>query len=430
MKLPLVSIIGRPNVGKSTLFNRLIRQKKSIVDEKAGVTRDRIYGEVEWQNHRFTLADTGGLLLQDKERLVQKIRKQVQVAVEDSELILLVVDGKEGLHPLDEEISRLLRKSGKPILLLVNKMDNPQKEELVLDFCRLGIAEVIPISAAHGLNVGKALDKILSRVPKVKKGIRPAPCKIMIVGHPNVGKSTLINTLLNEERVVVDERPGTTRDIVEIPFTWGGEDFFLLDSAGIRRESKIKESLEKVSVKKTRNRVREANIVLFLLDAAQGITREDLSISSLLIEEAKGIVVLLNKSDLIEPEREGEYLKAAREALPFFTFVPFISTSGKKGKNLDIALAEAKRVFDYQNTWLKKEELQDAFRALKTKRPPRRDTKLHSFTQVSISPIVFLLTTNNPKAINAPYVRYIRNFLQGKFALQGVPLKIKIRHRK
>jgi len=419
-------------VGKSTLFNRLIRQKKSIVDEKAGVTRDRLYGEVHWQKHRFTLADTGGLLPQNKDKLVQEIKRQVNLAVEEAELILLVVDGKEGLHPLDEEISQLLRKSGKSILLLVNKIDGLSKEELIFDFYRLGFSEAIPLSAAHGLNVGKLLDKITQNIPApgTKPEDLPRPCKIMVAGHPNVGKSTLINTLLKEERVLVDEKPGTTRDIVEIPFRWKGEDFILLDSAGIRRESKIKESLEKVSVKKTKNRVREADIVLLLLDLAWGITREDLSIGSLLMEEARGIVVLLNKCDLIEPLQEGEYLRAARKALLFFNFAPFVLTSGLTGKHLNSAFKAVKTVFNYQNSWMNKEELQEAFRALKIRRPPRRDTKLYSLTQVSTSPVVFSLITNNPKGITAPYLRYIKKYLHSKFVLEGIPLKIKVTTKK
>ncbi|MBU1630951.1 MAG: ribosome biogenesis GTPase Der, partial [Candidatus Omnitrophica bacterium] len=295
--LPKVAIVGRPNVGKSTLFNRLTKSRASIVDAKPGVTRDRLYGEVYWGKTIFELIDTGGIIPDDTQTLTQEIKKQVAYSIKEADLMLFLVDGEEGLHNWDEEICQLLRKTGKPIILVVNKIEGNKREALSGEFYKMGFSDTISISAIHGLNINELMEKISAKIPKgeIKKGQKPF--SVMIVGHPNVGKSTLINKLFGSQRVIVHDVPGTTRDIVEIPFSLGEDKFMLLDTSGIRREGRIREGLEKVAVKKTKKAIADSDMVFFLLDMSMGIIREDLSIGSFLEEHAKAVIILLNKSD-------------------------------------------------------------------------------------------------------------------------------------
>ncbi|HIE43901.1 MAG TPA: ribosome biogenesis GTPase Der [Candidatus Omnitrophica bacterium] len=430
MSLPKVAIIGRPNVGKSTLFNRLIRKRLSIVDSKPGVTRDRLYGKVRWGDADFLLIDTGGLVPTSRERLLQQIRKQVELSIEKADAILFVVDGKEGVHYLDEEISHYLRKSGKFIILVVNKVDITPRQWNYLEFYRLGFSEIVSISATHGLNINELLEKTLHILPKARKEKIPEPPRIMIAGHPNVGKSTLINRILGEERVIVNEKPGTTRDIIEVPFFYQGEQFILLDTAGIRREGRIKEPLEKVSVKKTKRAIGEADLVLFLLDITVGVIREDLSIASLLEESGKPIIILLNKCDLLREEERALYMKAARDSLHFLYFVPFLFISALTGKNLDEVFKKVKDIIESSRHRLTTEQLDEALKELKSRRGTKRGTIIYSLQQVSSSPNVFVITTNNPKGITQNYQRFIRNYLYEKFLFEGIPLKIKVKGTK
>jgi GTP-binding protein len=426
MSFPQIIIIGRPNVGKSTLFNRLARKKFSIVDSKPGVTRDRLHKEVSWGNSTFELIDTGGLLPSDKETIPQHIKKQVFSSIEDSDLILFAVDGKEGLHPLDEEITQLLRKTGKKIILVVNKIDNHKEEADSAEFYRLGFKNVLPVSATHGLNINELLDTIVKNIPKIRNLQSAIRNRIMIAGHPNVGKSTLINKLLHQERVIVDEVPGTTRDIVEIPFSFQGENFTLVDTSGIRRESKIKEGLEKVAVKKTKRAIKEADIVLFLLDMSVGIVREDLSIGSFLAENAKAVIVLLNKCDLVNLQEDADaYIDAAGSSLFFLNFAPFIFSSGTTGKNLDVILKKIKKTVSVYQTPITKGELAEALKEIKSKRPPKKGVRIYDLKQDHTNPNNIILRTNNSKGIDQTYLRFIANHLHAKFALEGIPLHIK-----
>jgi GTP-binding protein len=365
--LPKVAVVGRPNVGKSTLFNRLTKSRASIIDSKPGVTRDRLYREVYWGKRTFELIDTGGLIPPGEEKITQEIKKHVSFSIKESDLILFLVDGEEGLHYWDEEICKLLRKTGKPIILVVNKFEGKKRDFTSSEFYKLGFDDTILISALHGLNVNTLMDKILEKIPEGERENKPKPPKLMILGHPNVGKSTIINKLLGSERVIVHDIPGTTRDIVEIPFSFEGEDFLLLDTSGIRRESKIKEGLEKVAVKKTKKAIEESDLVFFLLDLSTlGILREDLSIASFLEENAKMVIVLLNKCDLIEDKNREEYLASARKALAFLDFAPFIFTSGVTGENLDIALKTAKRIIPAYKEPLTRAQLAEALAEMKT----------------------------------------------------------------
>ena len=438
MSLPKVAIVGRPNVGKSTLFNRLTRRKTSIVDSKPGVTRDRLYGEVHWGRETFELIDTGGIIPDATEKLTQEIKKQVSFSIKEAELIIFLVDGEEGLHHWDEEISELLRKTGKPIILVVNKIEGNKRDSLSAEFYRLGFPDTLSISATHGLNINELMDKILVKIPKGEKERAPRPPKLMIIGHPNVGKSTIINKLLGSERVIVHDVPGTTRDIVEIPFSFAGDNFLLIDTSGIRREGRIREGLEKVAVKKTKRAIEEADLIFFLLDLSSlGIIREDLSIASFLEENAKALIVLLNKCDLLpasssshqggEEEQREEYLMAAKKALQFLNFAPFMFTSGITGENLDIALKRAKQILIAYKIPLTKTKLQEALNEIKAKRLPRAGTRIYDLTQDHAHPNTITLRTNNPSGIDKTYLRFISTHLHKKFGLEGIPLIIKIR---
>ncbi len=445
MPLPKVAIVGRPNVGKSTLFNRLTKSRASIIDSKPGVTRDLLYREVYWGKKTFELIDTGGLIPPGEEKITQEIKKHVSLSIQESELILFLVDGEEGLHHWDEEICKLLRKTGKPIILVVNKFEGKKRDFTSSEFYKLGFEDTILISALHGLNITELMDKISEKIPKGERENTPKPPKLMIVGHPNVGKSTIINKLLGSERVIVHDVPGTTRDIVEIPFSFEGEDFLLLDTSGIRRESKIKEGLEKVAVKKTKRAIEASDLIFFLLDlSSEGIVREDLSIASFLEENAKMVVVLLNKCDLIparqparfaaggsssegEDKQREEYLMSARKALAFLNFAPFIFTSGVTGENLDTALKTAKRIIPTYKIPLTRTQLQEALAEIKLKRLPKHGTRIYDLTQDHAHSNNIILRTNNPSGIDKTYLRFITHHLHKKFGLEGMPLIIKIR---
>jgi len=439
--LPKVAIIGRPNVGKSTLFNRLTKSRGSIIDSKPGVTRDRLYREVHWGKKTFELIDTGGLIPDTTEKITQEIKKQISFSIKEADLVLFLVDGEEGLHHWDEEICKLLRKTGKPIILVVNKFEGKKRDFTSSEFYKLNFADTILISALHGLNIHELMDKISEKIPdENRKPITDNRYRIMIVGHPNVGKSTFINKLLGSERVIVHEVPGTTRDIVEIPFSFEDENFLLLDTSGIRRESKIKEGLEKVAVKKTKRAIEQADLVFFLLDlSALGILREDLSIASFLEENAKMVIVLLNKCDLIEDKKREEYSASARKALSFLGFAPFIFTSGITGENLDIALKTAKRIIPTYKIPLTRTQLAEALTEIKLKRLPKHGTRIYDLTQDHDHPNIIILRTNNPSGIDKTYLRFVSHHLHKKFApnqnkfgsgysLEGMPLIIKIRN--
>jgi GTP-binding protein len=453
--LPKVAIVGRPNVGKSTLFNRLTKSRASIIDPTPGVTRDRLYGEVYWGKTIFELIDTGGLIPPDEKKLTQEIKKQVAYSIKESDLVLFLVDGEEGLHSWDEEICQFLRRTGKPIILVVNKIEGNKRDALSGEFYKMGFSDTISISAIHGLNINELMEKILAKIPKGEIKREPKPLSIMIVGHPNVGKSTLINKLFGSQRVIVHDVPGTTRDIVEIPFSFEGEKFLLLDTSGIRREGKIKEGLEKVAVKKTKRAISESDIIFFLLDMSMGIVREDLSIGSFLEENAKAVIILLNKSDLIPaplrpppqiksktkkmfhhggplPEsaenKKEDYLDAVKRQFNFLDFAPFIFTSGLTGENLDSALRKAKEIIlEYQKP-ITRTQLADALAEIKAKRLPRQGTRIYDLTQDHLHQNNIILRTNNPSGIDKTYLRFITHHIHEKFGLEGIPLIIKVRN--
>jgi len=424
-RLPTVIIVGRPNVGKSTLFNRLTKKRKAIVDETPGVTRDVLCGEVEWRGKVFELLDSGGLDFYTQNGLTKKVREEVLQFLNSSDLAIFMVDAKEGLNPLDEEIAQIIRKSKIPYILVANKMDTSQAKDNLFEFYKMGMGEPIPISSLHSLNLGVLLDKIWEEIPEVKYGKTPKRIKISFIGVPNTGKSTLTNTILGEERVLVDDRPGTTRDTVEIPFSWKGKNFLLLDTAGIRRRSRVKEDLDWVSVKRAEWGIENADVVCFLLDLSRPVIREDLSLARKIEQKAKNLMVLLNKADLIPEEKREEYLEIYRRRFFFLGFAPFLFISGKTGENVEEIFEKALDIYQRANQGISSTKLREILDSAMKTRPPRHDIKIYSLEVCNNYPKIFCLKTNNPKGIRQEFLKFIKKKLWENFSLEGINIKIK-----
>jgi len=349
----LVAIVGRPNVGKSSLFNRLIGKRIAIVAPWPGVTRDRIYADTSWGGRRFSIIDTGGLDIDEEDALISRVREQIMLAVEEADLLLFVVDAKEGLTATDFEIAQLLREKarGKPVVLVANKCDGVRREE-VFSFYELGFEEIVPVSAIHGLNINTLLDKIVEKLPPEEGEVKEEVLKIAFVGRPNVGKSSLVNALLGEERMIVHEMPGTTRDAVDISFEWDGQKILLIDTAGVRRKSRIRRKLEQFSVAKAISTIRRTNIALLVIDAVEGPTLQDCKIAHLIEKEGKGCIILVNKWDLILERTRGskeetliqDYMRLLRLRISFMDYAPIIFVSALTGQRVDEIMRMVKQV--------------------------------------------------------------------------------------
>ena len=437
MSTPFVALIGRPNVGKSTLFNRLVGSRKAIEEKVPGVTRDRLYGRTSWLNRDFFVVDTGGLTLSAKEEMEIMVRRQVQLAMEEATVIVFLVDGRQGLTSMDEEIAGLLRRQGKPVILTVNKIESAVPN--VADFYRLGLGEPLPISAAHGLNIGDLLDKIISFFPPVTdvEQEEERAIKIAVVGRPNVGKSSFVNALLGEERVIVNRKPGTTRDAVDTLLEREGKKYILVDTAGIRKKSRVLENVEYYSVIRALKAIDSADIALLLLEAQEGVTEQDKKIAGYILESGKAMVIALNKWDLLKQvRREGrvlEIVKNARDNLKFVSFAPLVFTSLYEPRRLKKLFALFQIV--YENycrripTPLLNRLLADAqgvnpLPALKGKK-----AKIYYWTQSAAKPPTFVLFANNSSLIHFSYLRYLENRLREAFDFQGTPIKLLVRSR-
>ena len=346
MSKPVVAVIGRPNVGKSTFFNRIVGKRISIVEDTPGVTRDRIYAEAEWNGIHFGLIDTGGIEPDSKDVILSQMREQAQIAMDMADVILFIVDGKEGITSADEEVANMLRRKGREIVLLVNKIDNPRKiPDTFYDFYSLGVGEPIPVSAANMLNLGDVLDKIVSSFPE-GAGEEDESTKVAVIGKPNVGKSSLINRLLAEKRVIVSDIAGTTRDSIDTPFTWEGEDYTLIDTAGIRRQNKINENIEKYSVIRAVAAIERSDVCLLVIDATEGITEQDKRIAGVAHEAGKGVIIVVNKWDLLKKETNTmkEYRETIEAELPFLSYAPTLFISVLTGQRVQEVMKTVKTV--------------------------------------------------------------------------------------
>ena len=434
---PLVAVVGRPNVGKSTLFNRLVGRRVAIVEDTPGVTRDRIYGDAEWLQYSFTLIDTGGIEPASLDKIAIQMRRQAELAIETADVILFLVDGREGMTAADMEVASMLRRSKKPVVLGVNKVDAQKFEDSAYEFYSLGLGDPITISAAQGLGLGDLLDAIVKDFPAAVDGEEQKRINIAVAGKPNVGKSSLINALLGEERTIVSDIPGTTRDSIDTPFEHHGRFYTLVDTAGIRRKRSIEdESIERYSVIRSLAAVRRADVVLIVCDASQGLSEQDVRIAGYAHEEGKPSVLLVNKWDLVEKDTHTieKFKKDLLVDLAFMSYVPMLFLSAKTGQRINRVLDLADSVYEQSCRRIPTGTLNDIVgEAVMVNEPPSdkgRRLKIYYATQAAIQPPTFIVFVNDETLVHFSYQRYLENYLRKSFGLEGTPLRLFFRSRK
>ena len=436
MSKPLVAIVGRPNVGKSTLFNKLIGRRLSIVEDTPGVTRDRIYADAEWLSYSFTLIDTGGIEPESEDIIAVQMRRQAELAVETADVILFLVDGREGMTAADEEVAAMLRKSKKPVVLAVNKLDAPKFNDAVYEFYALGLGDPVIISAGQGLGLGDMLDEVCAHFPQIIEEEGEHPLGIAVVGKPNVGKSSLVNAILGEDRCIVSDIPGTTRDAVDTLFSVDGEDYILVDTAGIRRKRAVEDAtIERYSVIRSLAAVRRADVVLIVVDAEQGLSEQDVKIAGYVHEEGKPSVLVVNKWDLIEKDTNtmNKFKKDMQVDLAFMDYVPFLFISAKTGQRVNKILAQAKESYAQSTRRITTGTLNDVVNeAVSMTEPPAmsgKRLKIYYATEVSVQPPTFVIFVNDETLVHFSYKRYMENYFRKTFGFQGTPIKIVFRNR-
>lgn len=430
---PILAIVGRPNVGKSTLFNRIAGKRLAIVEDVPGVTRDRNYADVDWEGRPFTLVDTGGFLPEPDNELLGRVRDQALLAVQEAEVILLVVDGMSGLTNGDQEIAGLLRKSGKAVFLAVNKLDSARREEegFFTDFYRLGLKEVFPVSAEHGRGIADFMERVVENFPPREEYAREHEeiCRVAIVGRPNVGKSTLVNRLLGEERFVVSEVPGTTTDSHEARLEYAGRSLVLVDTAGLRRKRSIAQKVEQFSVMRSLSAIDRAQVVVLVLDATELAVEQDARIAGIALEKGKAIVVFINKWDLVAgTAREAEFRNELKIQMPFLNWAPVVLGSAKTGKHILQIVERAGEVHEHRRTRLPTPLLNDFLERIIDEHPAPlapggNPVRMFYIAQVAMGPPTFAITCNRPEAVTNDYKRFIVNRMRDAFGLR-VPIVI------
>jgi GTP-binding protein len=436
MSLPIVTIVGRPNVGKSTLFNRIIGRRQAIVDDKPGVTRDRNFSEADWCGQNFLFVDTGGYLPKSRDVIDNAVKEQVEIAIEESDLIVFLVDSKTGITTIDEELSRILKSADRDVILAVNKIDSAGDEYEVGQFYKLGLGEPQPVSAMIGRKTGDFLDLVIEKLAK-----RPIidedheAIKLAVIGKENVGKSSFVNTILNKERQIVTEIPGTTRDSIDAPFLYQKQDYLIIDTAGLKKKTKIKENILFYSNLRTYRSIERCDVVIYLIDAENGMTKQDVQILMQAANERKGIVCVFNKWDLIKKDNH-TMDKKKRDIVEKFgdlRFIPLIFTSVKEKQRLYKALDLATQVYNERRRRISTSELNNYFGPILAKTPPPatkgKEVKIKYLTQVKSNPPVFVFYCNHPKLIVDHYKRFIENRLREKFGFIGVPLTLSFRDK-
>ena len=430
----MVAVVGRPNVGKSTFFNRVIGGRVAIVDERPGVTRDRNFSKADWAGHHFYVVDTGGVIEGSDEPLDRAIREQAYAAVAEAHVILFLVDGKAGVHPLDERLAEILRKSGPPVLLVVNKMDNLPRDQSHLDLWSLGMGEPIPVSALSGKGSGDLLDAVVASLPEQEDvDEEEGVIRVAVVGKPNVGKSSFVNRLFGEDRVVVSEVPGTTRDPVDSLLQYHGKNLVFVDTAGLRRQSKIKDSLEYYSALRTAKVVREADVCLVLVDATEPIHVQDLKVVEQAWEAGAGVILVANKWDLVEKDNQTapQFEKDLKERAPFLRWIPAVFTSALSGQRVRKCLDVILEVQEERHRRIATADVNEALAGLLRHQPPPhsrgRRVKIRYGTQVSVAPPTFIFFANLPKALPEHYIRYVHNNLRDRWGFVGSPIRVRFR---
>ena len=435
MSKPIVAIIGRQNVGKSTLLNRLAGKPIAIVEDLPGTTRDRIFADVSWQGVEFTIVDTGGLELRPETAVAQGVKEQAEAAVTEADVIIFLVDVTDGVVPSDQEIADMLRQVSKPIVLVANKADNTKLETAAVEFYELGLGEPLAISAYHGRGTAELLDMVTSWLPSPLPVVaEPEIMKVAIVGRPNVGKSMLLNALLGGERVIVDDTPGTTRDAIDTLLDFDGQSVLLIDTAGIRRRGKLGVGVERYSVIRALRAIGRADITLLVLDATELVTAQDMHIAGYIQQAAKGIVLVVNKWDLVVDKSPVEFTRYIRGQLKFMSYAPVLYTSAKFGQGVDKIMPEARQVYHQRlkrlSTAAVNDVVQQAVAAHNLPRIGGKQLKILYTTQPEVNPPTFVFFVNDAKLIHFSYRRYLENKLRQSFDFTGTPLRLIFKTRK
>lgn len=436
MQKPVVAVVGRPNVGKSTLFNKIAGSRISIVEDTPGVTRDRIFADCEWIGHKFTLIDTGGIEPFSKDIIVSQMRRQAQLAMDTADVILLIVDGREGMTSADLEVANMIRKTKTPIVLAVNKIETKELAKNAFEFYNLGLGEPIAISAEQGLNLGDLLDEIVSCFELSEIDLEEDErLKIAVLGKPNAGKSTLVNKLLGEERVIVSNIPGTTRDAIDSSFKYYGEEYVIIDTAGLRRKSKVYDDIERYSIVRAISAVERADVCLILIDAETGITEQDAKIAGISHNRGKASIIVVNKWDAIEKNNNSQknFEKEIRKTLSFMEYAPILFISALEGKRINTIMETVLIVANEHSKRITTGMLNDVIsEAVLMNQPPTdkgRRLKIYYITQASIKPPTFVLFVNDKSIMHFSYVRYLENQIRNAFGFVGTPIIFIIRER-
>ncbi|HEY8417964.1 MAG TPA: ribosome biogenesis GTPase Der [Limnochordales bacterium] len=439
-RLPVVALVGRPNVGKSALFNRLVGGRIAIVEDEPGVTRDRLYGQCRWRGRAFTVVDTGGIDPHATEDLAAQSRRHAELAVQEADVVVLLVDGQAGLHPLDQEVAQLLRRYGKPVLVAVNKIDAPTAPEAAAaayEFYALGLGDPIPVSALHGRNTGELLDRILEllpETPQTSEGMEPI--RVAVVGRPNVGKSSLVNAIVGEERCIVSPIPGTTRDVVDIQIERNGTPFILLDTAGMRRRSRVDTPVERFSVLRARRAIERCDVAVAVLDASEELAEQDKRIVGLAHEAGKGLVLVANKWDLVEKTAHTMQMYEARyrQELSFADYAPIVFVSALTGRRVHEVLDLVETAANNASLRVRTGQLNEVLQEATTLRPPPADKgvqpKIYYGVQAGVKPPLFVLFCHHADHLHFSYLRYLENRLREAFGFVGTPIRFRLRERR
>ncbi|RBP68326.1 GTP-binding protein [Alkalibaculum bacchi] len=436
MQKPIVAVVGRPNVGKSTLFNKVAGSRISIVEDTPGVTRDRIFADCEWLGHKFTMIDTGGIEPFSKDIILSQMRRQAQIAIDMADVILLLVDGREGMTAADLEVANMIRKTSTPIILVVNKIETKELDRNSFEFYNLGLGDPISISAEQGLGIGDLLDKVVESFERSEVDFEEDErLKIAVLGKPNAGKSTLVNRLLGEDRVIVSNVPGTTRDAIDSSFKYYGEEYVLIDTAGLRRKNKIYDEIERYSILRAVTAVERADVCLILIDAEYGITEQDAKIAGIAHNRGKASIIVVNKWDKIEKDNHTtkSFEKDIRETLSFMSYAPILYISALEGQRvnkimetvLQVASEHAKRI----TTGMLNDVISEAILLNQPPADKGRRLKIYYATQASVKPPTFILFVNNKELIHFSYIRYLENQVRNSFGFIGTPIIFLVREK-
>ncbi|WNS74044.1 ribosome biogenesis GTPase Der [Bacillus sp. DTU_2020_1000418_1_SI_GHA_SEK_038] len=436
MAKPVIAIVGRPNVGKSTIFNRIVGERISIVEDIPGVTRDRIYSSAEWLNHDFNIIDTGGIDIGD-EPFLEQIRQQAEIAIDEADVIIFLANGREGVTAADEEVAKILYRAKKPVVLGVNKIDNPEMREHIYDFYALGFGEPFPISGSHGLGLGDLLDEAAKHFPKHgQKDYDDDVIKFSLIGRPNVGKSSLVNAILGEDRVIVSNIAGTTRDAIDSQLTYNGDKYVIIDTAGMRKKGKVYETTEKYSVLRALRAIERSDVVLVVLDGEEGIIEQDKRIAGYAHEAGRAVVIVVNKWDAVEKDEKTmkEFEQKIREHFLFLDYAPIVFLSAKTKKRIHTLIPMINTASDNHalrvETSVLNDVIMDAVAMNPTPTDKGRRLRIYYTTQVAVKPPTFVVFVNEPELMHFSYERFLENRIRDAFGFEGTPIKIFARERK